>query len=100
MKKVIYSLAFLSVGLSAVIISCHNGPATTDKYADEINLANFDTTVKPGDNFFEYVNGGWLKANPVPASEVRWGSFDIANDTNITRVHKLLDATAAQKNKA
>ena len=100
MKKVIYSLAFLSVGISTVIISCQHAPATTDKYADEINMANFDTTVKPGDNFFEYVNGGWLKANPVPASEVRWGSFDIANDTNITRVHKLLDATAAQKNKA
>ncbi len=41
-----------------------------------IDPANMDLTVKPGDNFYVYANGAWLKSNPVPASKTRWGSFD------------------------
>ncbi len=36
---------------------------------------DMDTAVKPEDDFYHYVNGGWLKKNPVPAHESRWGSF-------------------------
>ena len=31
--------------------------------------ANFDTTTKPGDDFYQYANGGWLKTGEIPASE-------------------------------
>jgi len=97
MKKVFYSFVFLMAGVSVVLISCHNGPAVNN---NEINLANFDTTVKPGNDFFEYVNGNWMKNNPVPAAEARWGSFNIANDTNVARVHKILDEVSAKKDNA
>ncbi|WP_262386125.1 M13 family metallopeptidase [Hymenobacter sp. BT491] len=35
--------------------------------------ANLDTTVRPGDDFFTYANGAWLKKHPIPASESSWG---------------------------
>ena len=56
---------FLSAGISSF--------AQTTKYIDK---ANMDLSVKPGDNFYQYANGTWIKNNPVPASKTRWGSFD------------------------
>lgn len=35
-------------------------------------VQNLDRTVKPGTDFFRYANGGWVKRNPIPASEARW----------------------------
>ena len=99
MKKVFYSLSLFLAGIVLVITSCNHG-ASTDGLQNEIVLSNFDTTVKPGNDFFEYVNGAWLKNNPIPASEARWGSFDIANDSNIARVHKILMDASADKSKA
>lgn len=34
-----------------------------------------DTNIRPGDDFFRYVNGGWIAENPIPATEAQWGSF-------------------------
>jgi putative endopeptidase len=48
-----------------------------------VKLENFDKTVNPGDNFYQHVNGNWLKNNPIPAEFGRWGSFIIlAEETN------------------
>lgn len=62
-----------------------------------IDPANMDTTVSPGENFFLYANGGWLKNNTIPESEVRWGSFDMLIDNNRNKLHELLDEAAAAK---
>lgn len=35
------------------------------------------SSIKPGDDFFQYVNADWLAANPIPPDESRWGSFDV-----------------------
>ena len=41
-----------------------------------------DTSVKPGDDFFHYANGTWLKNNPIPADQTRWGSFNALEERN------------------
>ena len=41
-----------------------------------INLDFMDKSVKPSDDFFNFVNGTWLKNTPIPADKTRWGSFD------------------------
>ena len=41
-----------------------------------IDPQNMDMSVKPGDNFYEYANGNWLKKNEIPASKTAWGSFN------------------------
>ncbi|PWK20748.1 M13 family metallopeptidase [Xanthomarina spongicola] len=41
-----------------------------------INLDYMDSSIKPTDDFFNYVNGTWLNTNEIPADRTRWGSFD------------------------
>ncbi len=62
-----------------------------------LDPANMDTTVQPGDNFNLYANGTWLKNNPVPGTETRWGSFNILVENNYKNLHGLLDSAAAIK---
>ncbi|WP_255155031.1 M13 family metallopeptidase [Ferruginibacter sp. HRS2-29] len=56
-----------------------------------IDRANMDTTIKPGDDFYTYANGTWIKNNPVPASRTRWGSFDLLREESSKRLRSLLD---------
>jgi len=44
------------------------------KYIDKSNM---DLSVKSNDDFYLYANDKWKKANPVPASKVRWGNFNV-----------------------
>ena len=67
-----------------------------DKLPKYINKANMDLSVKPGDNFYRYANGNWIKNNPVPASKTRWGSFDALREESINRLHVLLTEAAAK----
>jgi putative endopeptidase len=62
------------------------------KYIDK---ANMDESVKPGDNFYLYANGTWLKNNTIPASRTRWGSFDALRQEASKRLQALLAYAAA-----
>jgi putative endopeptidase len=55
-----------------------------------IDRANFDTSVKPGNNFYEYVNGNWIKQNPIPPEYSRWGAFPKLRDDNLVALHEIL----------
>lgn len=56
-----------------------------------IDPANMDLSVKPGDDFFEYANGGWLKQTSIPANESRWGSTQILRQENKYKLIGLLN---------
>src|SRR5438874_13532351 len=64
-----------------------------------IDPANMDLSVKPGDNFYLYANGTWLKNNPVPPSKTRWGSFDELREESSKRMQVLLQDAAANASK-
>jgi putative endopeptidase len=55
-----------------------------------IDPSNMDLTVKPGDDFFDYANGTWIKQNAIPAKETRWGSFNILHQENTDKLLSLL----------
>ena len=57
-----------------------------------LDPANIDNAVKPQDNFYFYANGAWLKKNPIPASETRWGSFNELQENNLKALHELLNS--------
>lgn len=72
---------------------------TGDKKPKYIDPANMDFSVKPGDNFYLYANGGWLKKNPIPASKTRWGSFDVLREESLHRLQSLLEEAAKNPGK-
>src|SRR5580704_6097025 len=56
-----------------------------------IDKSNMDLSIKPGDNFYDYVNGNWIRNNPVPASKTRWGSFDELREQSSQRLKIILE---------
>jgi putative endopeptidase len=66
-----------------------------EKKPKYIDKANMDLSVRPGDNFYLYANGTWIKKNPVPASKTRWGSFDALREESTRRLQTLLTDAAA-----
>ena len=47
---------------------------TLEKAIPALNLNGMNKSANPADDFYDYANGTWLKSNPVPESESRWGS--------------------------
>ncbi len=56
-----------------------------------IDTSNFDKSVKPGNDFYTYVNGGWLKKHPLPADKSRYGAFDEIAERNKKRIREILE---------
>jgi putative endopeptidase len=61
-----------------------------DSPSPGINIANMDTSVKPGDDFFAYVNGTWDKQTEIPADRSRWGVIDELRELNRKRTIDLI----------
>ena len=59
---------------------------------------NFDTTVKPQDDFYRYANGSWLKRTAIPPDYARWCSFDELMQRNISNLKLLCERASAQDN--
>ena len=56
-----------------------------------VDTAQMDTTVKPGDDFFKYVNGKWLASFRMPDDKPSYGTFDKLDDASQADVHAILD---------
>ncbi len=59
-----------------------------------IRTQNMDLSVQPGDNFFNYVNGTWLKTTEIPADKASYGNFAILADEAQEHVKAIIDAAS------
>lgn len=50
----------------------------------------FDTSLRPQDDYFGYVNNPWLAANPIPKTETSWGTFYVLRDKSWDAVHAII----------
>lgn len=56
-----------------------------------------DTTVNPGDDFFEYVNGTWIKNNPIPADKNSWSAFQELYERNRENIRSIIETAASKQ---
>jgi putative endopeptidase len=97
--------ALLGLSVAIAVGACTPAQQTTEAtpLAAEQKVAmksgiltqNMDLTVQPGDNFFNYVNGTWLKTIEIPADKASYGSFAILADEAQEHVKAIID-TASQ----
>ena len=69
-----------------------------------INLDHLDPHIQPGEDFYMYVNGGWMRTTEIPSDRASWGSFhELARDTDhkvLTLLDEELQRPGAAENKA
>lgn len=87
---VVATLAF------AMLTSCAGQKEA--KSTSGIDLANMDTTVSAGTDFFRYACGGWNDAHPLTAEYSRYGTFDELFENSQKQLRELIEGLAAQKN--
>ena len=81
MKRMITMMAMASMMMTAM---------AQEPLRSGLNQTDFDTSVRPGDDFYGYACGGWMKKNPLPAAYSRYGSFDQLQENNDKRINAIL----------
>ncbi len=71
---------------------------TMDPPSKGPDVTSIDEKADPRNDFFQYANGNWIKNNPIPATEGRWGSFNVLAERNFDLLRKILEDAAADQN--
>jgi endothelin-converting enzyme/putative endopeptidase len=80
-----------------ILVGCGQGDGTTQvALTSGIELANMDTTVRPQDDFFRYVNGTWLATTEIPADRTYTGVFMDLRDQAREDVNAIIEEVAAR----
>lgn len=83
------------ISLSALILvagaSCKREQAAEKSDRSFFDKNGMDTTVKPGDNFYLYANGNWIKNATIPDDQSGWGSFYTLYEENLQKLKGLLE---------
>ncbi|PRY34671.1 putative endopeptidase [Spirosoma oryzae] len=95
----------LVAGLSALALTaCHKNTDADTSSAPErtvfFDKSGMDTTVRPGNDFFTYANGTWVKNTKIPDDQTGWGSFNTLYDENLKKTKVILEKAAAADAKA
>lgn len=90
-KKFLMFLAVTSMTLGAV--SCDKKSKDQGSTAEEvpaIDTLALDQSVSPREDFYQFANGGWRAANPLPAEYSRYGSFDVLREKAEASAHEII----------
>ncbi len=70
---------------------------TAEKYP-ALDVQNMDTTIKPGDDFYDYVNGTWIKNHPIPPDKNSISAFDELMEKNRHDIREIIEEAASDLN--
>jgi len=85
-------LSFLEIIIALVICVSCNQLGSSSANNDLLDQSGIDSTVRPQDDFFHYVNGGWIKKTEIPPSESSWGVGAILYQNTNQNLKNLLDS--------
>ena len=88
-----FKINFIVLSTSLLFFSCKSPDLKTEDGTLErgIILSNMDETVNPKDDFYNYVNGNWMKNTEIPEDQVRWGGFGVLRKSTDKDVLEILD---------
>lgn len=94
--KVKIMFPLMAAGLM-VLAGCGNNAQKTDGQSSckSVNLANLDTTVAAGADFYQYACGGWMKEHPLKLEFSRYGVFEQLMETNREQLRALVEELKA-----
>ncbi len=93
-NKFIMTRLFASIFICTCLFACTNNNTTTKS---DVVAANIDTSILPGDDFFLYSNGNWIKNNPIPGEQSSWGIANLVIEENYKRLREISEKAAASK---
>ena len=93
MKKQSYLVLLFFV---MITLSCNN--AKKASAVDGITLTNMDATVTPGNDFYQYADGGWIKSHPLKPEYSRYGTFDELAEKSQQQVKDLINEVSQKTN--
>ncbi len=96
MMKKITMMAALAVGALAADAQM---PVVVDTASavHGVNRADMDLSARPGDDFYQYAGGGWLKANPMKPEYASYGVFNDLAETNRKQIRELFENLSKEK---
>jgi putative endopeptidase len=98
MRSIRQGTARAGVALAAALSSWPGSTAVAqavrDRAASRVELG-VDSSIKPGDDFCAYANGGWLKTTEIPAGKDRWNARTEIDERTSRQLAKLLDDAKA-----
>jgi putative endopeptidase len=89
-KEVFRIVAFISLIL-LMQMPCQMAAGISDDKTPAFDPNNMDRSIHPGDDFYRYVNGGWIEKNPVPSDKTEYNEFKIVEDRTDEQVLKLVE---------
>ena len=91
--------AFLLAGAIAAGLSCtrrSDKKSTTVAAESDVDLKGMDASIAPGDDFYDYANGSWMKAASIPADKAYFGVISELADSVRQRLRTLIEESAGQ----
>jgi putative endopeptidase len=85
--------------VALVLSSGVTSGAAAQQLTSGIDTANFDHSVRPQDDFYRYVNGGWLKTAQIPADASSWGAFQELRENSRNALHQLFEEASTSNAK-
>lgn len=93
-KSIVALTLLLATSLAAVLSQRSTLAQTNSQTGHGFDRANLDTSTSACTDFFQYANGGWLAANPIPPAYPSWGVANVLNEKNRDTLHEILEAAA------
>jgi putative endopeptidase len=94
MIKLSKSTGLLMFAGTALFLTACSNSEVKQELQSGIILKNMDTTVVPGNNFTDFVNGTWMKNTKIPSDKARYGVMDMINDQAQEDVKVLIENAA------